>query len=213
MNAKEMIAAMRTLGIGEVYTDDEVERISLVYLNLANEQLYRETANINDDIVIDETLISIPGRSFVSLVTNPFLICEVYRSGYKQEIEGLSRSKFNGYIRRNELVGDPVIYYRKKNIINFYPIMPEIPYTFYVSHAPEITKITLATSESQIPYPVEYHSVLVDGALYYLFQDESGFKNIVKENEAKIRWIDGKASLQSYLFGSDKQSVNTFQNA
>jgi len=213
VNVREMIESMKYLGIGEVYTDEESERISLSYLNLANEQLYRETANLNDDILEDVTIISVAGNTSVELPKIPFLISEIYRNGYDYQMEEFSKSNFDKYKRQNLLSGNPIIYTSKGSTINFYPIIAEASYTFNVSYIPKITRLLISTPEIDVPYPAEYHSVLVDGALYYLFQDESGFKNISKENEAKIRWSNGKAALQSYLYGKNKKQINTFQSA
>jgi len=45
MNVSDMINVMKTLGIGQVYGDEETNEIFLTFLNLANDQLYSETAN------------------------------------------------------------------------------------------------------------------------------------------------------------------------
>jgi hypothetical protein len=69
----------------------------------------------------------------------------------------------------------------------------------------------LGTGEpGDIPHPV--YPVLADGALYYLFQEEGGFKNTQKELEARKRWETGKSRLLSYLYTSSGQTFSTFSS-
>ena len=81
-----------------------------------------------------------------------------------------------------------------------------------VWYTPQPSLLTENTDESEIPYPPAYHPVLVDGGLYYLFQQEGGFKNTTKENEALIRWQNGKTRLLSYLYTSSGEFLPTFSN-
>ena len=211
MKIKDMIYSMKVLGIGEVHDDETTEKIALIYLNLAHNQLYRETANLNDDVLEEETITSVANQSYFNLSRKPFLISELYRQGYDYELEGLSSRDFRKYKRINRTYGNPIIYNRKGRTINFFPIISDVPYTFDILFAPEITPLAMNTEEDDIPYPIEYHGVLVDGALYYLFQDESGFKNISKENESLKRWDKGRMDLVSYFYGYNKQKISTFE--
>jgi hypothetical protein len=81
-----------------------------------------------------------------------------------------------------------------------------------VWYIPQPPAFTEATEEKDIPYPIAYHPVLVDGALYYLFQEEGGFKSSRRENEAKARWETGKSKLLSYLHNSSGQTFSTFSS-
>jgi hypothetical protein len=72
--------------------------------------------------------------------------------------------------------------------------------------------LTEATAEAEIPYPVAYHPVLADGALYYLFQEEGGFKDAQKDIQARVRWETGKSRLLSYLYYSSGQAFSTFSS-
>ncbi len=213
MNVSGMLKLMKTLGIGQVYSDPDTQAIFLEFLNLAHDELYRETANLNSDIFIDETHTSLPDQSFITLNQATFSISKVFPIGFKYELEGKSAIEFAEYRFENVYTSDPKIYYKKGNNINFYPFLSGVPYTFNAWSTPERTLLDINTPETAIPYPLSYQSVLVDGALYYLFQDESGFKNPKKEDQALRRWMKGKTDLTSYFKGSNKLKMSTFENA
>jgi hypothetical protein len=81
-----------------------------------------------------------------------------------------------------------------------------------VWYVPQPSPLTEATEEAEIPYPVAYHPVLADGALYYLFQEEGGFKDAQKDVQARVRWETGKSRLLSYLYYSSGQTFSTFSS-
>lgn len=214
MNVSSMIKLMKTLGIGQVYSDPTADSILLEFLNLAHDELYRETANINSGIFVnDPDLTSLTTQNYVILTQTPFTISRVFPVGFTRFLDGKSVLEFADYQFINTTVGDPRIYSNIGQKLNFWPFTSGNLYTFNVWYTPERTLLDANTPESAIPYPISYQSVLIDGALYYLFQDESGFKNTMKENEALRRWTKGKADLVSYLFGSNKQKISTFENA
>lgn len=213
MNVSEMITTMRNLSIGKVYSDADANAIALTYLNLAHDELYRETANLNSIISVKDTIISIANQSFITLSRNPFLISTVYCTGKLSALLGLSLVKFEAYQRETVYKNMPEVYSNIGKVLNFHPIVSGVSYTFDVRYPPERTALDITTPEESIPYPLSFHGVLVDGALYYLFQDESGFKNTLKENRAEERWLSGKANLINYLYGSNRQIMSTFQSA
>ncbi len=213
MNVSDMISAMDILGIGKVYSDEDSKRIALVFLNLAHDELYRETANLNSDVLIKDVVTTIANQSILPLGQPTFSVSKVLQVGRKYKIEGKSVLDFADYESENLESADPVIYTKIRQTVSVYPIVPTSIYTFNIWSAPERTPLFINTPESGIPYPLSYQSVLVNGALYYLFQDESGFKNQTRENEALRRWVNGKKDLISYLYGSNSQSISTFENA
>jgi hypothetical protein len=52
-----------------------------------------------------------------------------------------------------------------------------------------------------------YHQVLVDGASYYLFQSETGFKDQIKMQSAMMRWEENKKKLFSYMKNISGQKI------
>ena len=102
-------------------------------------------------------------------------------------------------------------YVLKKNTILLVPYQ-SMPLDVVVWYIPEVVSLTEDTQESNIPYPLAYHPVLVDGALYYLFQEEGGFKNTQKAQAAEQRWEMGQSRLLSYLYNASGETLSTFMN-
>jgi len=107
--------------------------------------------------------------------------------------------------------GTPYNYFIQGKVVQFYPVQTVV-LPVVIWYIPQPVPFTLQTQEEDIPYPIAFHTTLVDGALYYLFQEEGGFKNSQKANEASKRWIVGKSSLSSYLYYSAGQRIGTFSN-
>jgi hypothetical protein len=208
-----MISLMKTLGIGNVLGDSTSQAIALQYLNLAHEELYSETANINcQNFINDPNLESVAGQTHVTLSFNPFTVLKVFPIGHKFPLSPKSVLELEEYKFLNPSSGNPCFFNNIEKTLNFFPIISTSIYNFNVWYSPERTLFDENTPETAIPYPLSYQRVLVDGALYYLFQDESGFKNPKKEDQALRRWETGKINLKSYFYGANKQSISTFRS-
>lgn len=64
-------------------------------------------------------------------------------------------------------------------------------------------KLTYDTKEQDIPYPSIYHQVLVDGTIYYVFQNETGMRNQTELALANERWQKGKQELLWYFLNTE----------
>jgi len=214
MKIAELLTLMGHLSVGNDNITPTERAIFLQYLNLAHLELYQETANFNQDLLIRENLISQQGANTVMLSGMPYLISTVYvLTPEKQKLPRLSvvdAAEENRNAHRTPS-GTPSAYFVQKNILSFFPPQTT-PVSTIVWYVPQPKTLTEATEEGDIPYPVAYHPVLADGALYYLFQEEGGFKNTQKEHEARKRWETGKSKLISYLFSSGGQTFSTFSS-
>ncbi len=213
MNVSDMLNLMATLGVGESTSVESPNDIFLQYLNLANSELYTATANFNSDVLVNETLQNAVDESSVVLAQTPHLISSIFPIGLSIPLIEQSLSNFNNYkfLYPNSFA-NPLIYTRQKNVVSFYPFQPGVIYTLDIWYVPPVADLTEDTMEDDIPYPASYQQILVDGALYYLFNDESGFRSAKKEDEAKNRWEKGKKRLISYLQGVNSETISTFCN-
>lgn len=209
MNVQQMVSLMKTLGIGEVYSDPDSDRILLSFLNLAHDELYSLTSTLNDDLYIKETITSTPNSSKITLSRNPLIISKVWVK--RKVLDGMSVDDFDDYTIQRDYAGNPDVYSCVGKEIEYYPILADTPYIFNVRHKPDRKVLEMNTPESEIPYPLSFHWVLVKGGLRYLFQDEAGFKNTVKENDAKVDWEKGVMNMLSYFSGRNKQAVSTYE--
>ncbi len=210
MKVSELLTLMGHLSVGNDNITPMERSIFLQYLNLAHLELYQETANFNQDLLIQENLISQQGANTVMLSKMPYLISTVYVLTLGQK--KLPRlSVVDAAEKEPGAHGTPSAYFIQKNVLSFVPPQ-SAPVSAIVWYVPQPPTLTEATEEGDVPYPVAYHPVLADGALYYLFQEEGGFKNTQKELEARKRWETGKSKLLSYLHSSSGQTFSTFSS-
>lgn len=214
MRISELLTVMGNLSVGNDNVTPFERTIFLQYLNLAHLELFQETANFNQDLVEIEILDREP-EGVAAFPAMPYVVVCVYDVGHKRKLERLSQIDAIDPVCRSQSgtgMVAPSHYVIHKKTIQFIPA-PTVAITVLAWYIPQPQSLTLETEERDIPYPIAYHPVLVDGALYYLFQEEGGFKSSQKELEAKIRWEKGKSRLLSYLYSASGQTLSTFSNA
>lgn len=215
MRVSELLTLMGHLSIGNDHITPTERGIFLQYLNLAHLELYQETANFNQDLLVTETLATQPaenGEHKATLSRMPYLVSGVFDRTNRRPLCRFSVEEaiHNAFGAANMRIAFG--YAVQRNVVSFIPApLKELSITvWYVPQPPTLTEMM---DEADIPYPIAFHPVLVDGALYYLFQEEGGFKSSQREQEARARWQTGKTKLLSYLFSSGGQTLSTFSNA
>lgn len=211
MQVSDILLLMGTLSVGNDNVTAGEKAVFLQYLNLAHFELYQETANFNQDLILQENLANLENTNTVTLSQIPYVMNAVYDVTHKQTLNRVSRADLLAQDPSLSATGTPEKYFIQKDSLQFYPTQTAVTQVS-VWYTPQPSLLTENTDESEIPYPLAYHPVLVDGGLYYLFQQEGGFKNTTKENEALIRWQNGKARLLSYLYTSSGEFLPTFSN-
>lgn len=210
MKVSEILALMGTLSVGNDNVTPTERAIFLQYLNLAHLELYQETANFNEDLLVQESLMTEQGSNTVMLSQMPYIVSSVYvLTPHKQKLPRLS--VIDGNDRHIAGTATPSAYFVQKNILSLVPTPMSVT-SVAVWYIPQPLPLTDAMDGEDIPYPAAYHPVLADGALYYLFNEEGGFKNTQKELEARKRWEVGKSKLLAYLYSSSGQTLSTFSS-
>jgi hypothetical protein len=75
-----------------------------------------------------------------------------------------------------------------------------------ITYIAQPSLLTLASVSEDIMIPALYQYILADGAAYYVFQSETGFRDQQKMQTSLMRWELGKQKLFAYLknFGGQK---------
>jgi hypothetical protein len=68
-----------------------------------------------------------------------------------------------------------------------------------ITYIPQPALLTSLTLSANILIPPLYQYILADGAAYYVFQSETGFKDANKMQTSYVRWMEGKQRLFAYL--------------
>ena len=211
MEVPALLRLMGNLSLGNDNITEVEEAIFLQYLNLAHFELYQITANLNQDLLRQETRSNHENENWVTLPDVPYLVNNVYDRTHRCSLQRLSLTEAIAKDPTFIATGNPTHYFVKRNFIQFVPAQTAIT-SIHVWYVPQAATLIETTLEQDIPYPLTYHPVLVDGALYYLFQEEGGFKNLQKAQDAQSRWEIGKTGLLAYLYNSSGVSFSTFSN-
>lgn len=211
MNVLDIINLMGNLSIGNDNVTNTEQYIFLKYLNIAHFELYRATANINQSILVSETITNNPNQNEWPLSQAPLLVYKVYIPSLTRGLKYLSLYEIMEKDPDLSKTGVPYHYFVQGNIVKLQPVQTSV-YSAVIWYIPGPTEFAITSSSSDIPYPEFFQSILADGALYYLFLDEDGFKNTQKQMEAKERWSKGKSSLISYFYNMSGKPISTFSN-
>ena len=211
MTVKYLLTLMGHLSLGNDNIMPEERQIFLHYLNLAHFELYQVTAPFNQDLFVFETVSNALGENAVTLRFPPYALQTVYDQTHQKKLTRTSLAdlleKDPGFTAK----GRPYQYFLQGSVVHFYPPQTAIT-SVRVVYTPQPALLTEQTEDQDIPYPIAYHPVLVDGALYYVFQEEGGFKNPQKAVEAQRRWEDGRSRLISSLYNTSGETFTTFMN-
>lgn len=212
MKISDILNFMGLIGVGTDTLSDADKAIYLQYINQAHYELYNSTAALNEDLIINEEKTTTVNVDNVDLSTRPLSINKVYIDDYVNPLKQLRRLEFVDYTKQSTSPGYPCVFTFQLKKLSIYPIIKDITYDLDIWYTPEVTDLAENTPEDDIPYPISFHYVLREGALYYLFQDEGGFKNTEKIDKQLMKWEKGKQNLYSYLFHKTGEIVSTFSN-
>jgi hypothetical protein len=219
MKVSDIISLMGTLSLGADNVTEDEKSIFLTYLNLAHAELYSKTANFNQALLKSESfapdLDEGDSPSSYTLSEIPFFVNSVYLPNTRQRLTEIAITDIlltDPAFSNNQNPGQPTNYFISNNVVSLYPLQTAATPAL-IWYCPNSTDFTLTTPESDIPYPRNFHRILADGALYYVYQDVPGFRNSEKETASQKRWERGKSELVSYLYNSSGISFGTFQSA
>lgn len=235
LTVSDAIDTMALLSVGRDNVGDYEKVIFLRYLDLANKELFQKTATINSDIVIrsnQKTLhdnFAISGQKSLLFLKRrdgsssaPFRILSIKdyakQKTYKEITlsSALEISPFldSGFLKSCFYTNFGSIYFFDDSI----PANTELNCCWIPQPTTLSLDMEMTTDDSyslEIPYPPAYQNILIDGALYYLFQDEDGFRSSQKMAAAQNRWEVGKSRLIAYLMNKNNSGydrVSTFSS-
>ena len=196
MTIDTMIQLLTRFGIRSDLIDGEEQDFYIHYLNLAHLELYRTVAPYIPSLVIQEEGRTVEGK--LELSQNPFLILGVQNTVLRTE---LAKTRPESWVSQNinpDDEGTADSYWSNGRIVQVVPREDTFLRIYFV---PFSTDLTLDTVEDEIPYPREFHPLLIDGALKYLQQDvdTSSIKDSTRIQRAAAEWEKGKGELRTFI--------------
>lgn len=219
MDVTEILKLLATLSIGldDIDVTDQNNSdvvVFLRYINLVYFELLQATANENPLIVnLHENLDCTNG--VLSATSSPIFFPKiVYTISSNLNLIGALEGEILQRDPALKQTGSPSHWYYANGVINVYPLITSTVATgggFGVRYISQPPALKFNSLSSDILIPTLFQQILVDGAAYYVFQSETGFKDQTKMASAMSRWEDGKRKLFSYMKNiSGKKLLSTF---
>lgn len=202
MDVSDIITLLANLSIGLDEPNDDDIVVFLQYINLCYFELLQETIAQNPLVVkLNEQVDCTNG--VLSATSQPIFIPKsVYNISSNVR---LTPTIEENVLKRDpglKITGLPVEWYYANGVINVYPLATSLVSDgngFGVRYIAQPEPLDSLSKSSDILIPPLYQQVLADGASYFLFQSETGFKDQIKMQAAMLRWKEGKQKLFSYM--------------
>ncbi len=219
MDVSEILKLLATLSIGlddidvDNQNDDDVV-VFMRFINLAYFELLQSTISESPTVVkLNEQLDCTNG--VLSATDNPiFIIKSVYNISSNVPLRGTLEEDIIKNDPGLTKTGTPQEWYYANGVINVYPLTTSTVDTgggFGVRYISQPSPLLYNSPSTDILIPPLYQQLLADGASYYVFQSETGFKDQNKMLSAQVRWEDGKKKLFSYMKNiSGKKFLSTY---
>lgn len=219
MDVTEILKILATLSIGlddiDVTNENDSDVIVFLrYINLVYIQLLNATASENPLIVkFHEKLDCING--VLSPTSKPIFFPKViYDISSNTPLMGTLEGDVLQKDPSLTETGSPFQWYYSNGDINVYPLATSLVVNgggFGIRYIAQPSLLKLTSLSSDILIPPMYQQILADGASYYVFQSETGFKDQGKMMSAQAKWEDGKRQLFSYMKNiSGKKILSTY---
>ena len=204
MKVSEIVGLLSNLGLGLDDGTPTEDIIYLKYVNLAYAEILRQTLIVNpSNSLVTEVVSSLDG--VCSLSQTPLSIKSVYCMNTKVSLSATTLDFVLAQDPTFSQQGNPCFWYYTGNTLKIFPLYSG---TFSISYLAAPPLLALSDSEERIMIPPLYHQVLADGAIYYLCQGESGFRDNLVITQAIQRWEQGKIEL--ILFYKNLASSQSF---
>jgi hypothetical protein len=205
VNVSDILDVMASFSIGSTHVTPQQRSLHLKYLNVAYEELYRETALVNEGVsslfVFKDAY---EGHNGITLNEDAMMVSSVFDFSNRQELAKQTTANAlkayegcSGHLHAFSAVLDAFV---PQFQVFLYPA--PVKAHVLITWIKNIIPLQEITKSSELPYPADFHSILVDGGLWYVFQEEGGFKDSLKAKESKRRWEKGKQNLTAFLFNS-----------
>ena len=214
MDVSEILKLLATLSIG---LDDPTESdivVFMQYINLCYFELLQSTISESPLVVKLNEQLDCTNGALSPTSQTIFIPKSVYNITSNVPLIGTLEEDVlkidPGVIK----TGTPQEWYYANGVINVYPLATSLVSAgggFGVRYIAQPARLTESSLTSDILIPTLYQQVLADGASYYLFQSESGFKDQVKMQSAMARWEKGKRDIFAYMKNiSGKKHFSTY---
>jgi|SRR5690349_5004738 len=214
MDVSEILYLLATQSIGlDDPTDSDIvvfmRFINLVYIELLQEIIVQNPLLpvLNEKLDCTNGILSVPSKPI-------FFPRQVYNTTLNKPLIPTIVEKIISVDPNLTQIGIPNQWYYANGSINVYPITTSLLANnggFGFRYIPEPSRLTKNSKSTDILIPSIFQQILADGAAYYVFQSETGFRDDAKMKLAEFKWKKGKLKLFAYMKNiSGNKNFSTF---
>lgn len=214
MDVSKILSLLATLSIGLDDPDDGDTLVFMKYINLAYFELLQSVLTESPTVVKLHEQLDCTNGVLSAASQSIFIPKVVYDIATNVPMSGTTEEdilKFDPAIIKT---GNPQKWYYANGVINTYPLSTssvDAGGGFGIRYIAQPAPLTASSVSSDILIPTSYQQILADGASYYVFQSETGFKDQNKMLAAQAKWENGKKILFSYMKNiSGKKHYSTY---
>lgn len=214
MDVSEILKLLATLSIGLDDPQDSDIVVFMRYINLCYFELLQSTISQNPLVpIVNESLDCEDGD--LAPTSSPIFIPKViYSISSNRPMTGTTFEEVIAKDPGLTKTGEASQWYYSSGTVTVYPLATSYVADgggFGIRYIPQPAPLTKNSVSSDILIPYMYQQVLADGASYYLFQSETGFKDQAKMQSSMARWMEGKQKLFAYMKNiSGKKNLSTY---
>lgn len=214
MDVSDILKLLATLSIGLDDPQDSDIVVFMQFINLCYFELLQETISQNPLLVKQHEQLDCNNGILDSTSQNIFIPKTIYSISSNTPLDATTEQEVLKYDPVLKKTGEPSQWYYANGVINVYPLATSTVSSgggFGVWYIPQPSPLTRNSLSADILIPTLYQQVLADGASYYLFQSETGFKDQLKMQAAMARWKEGKQKVFAYMKNiSGKKIFSTY---
>jgi len=185
LTPEEILKQVASISAGDDSPDSSDTTRIMRYVNNGYRAVYRQTSEMNrNKLLTSEDVTITTGSGTMTIV--PLSIEQVRDTTTDDFLEASDIEYIEKKLDEDiDDTGAPEIYYwNDTTTINTWP---EDSTTIRVRYIPTPATLTSAGTEASILIPVAYHDILVEAALFYMYQDENDIRSI---SEIQTRYRD-----------------------
>lgn len=211
MTPNDIITQVANISAGEDSPDSADTARILRYVNNGYRQVYRQVAKINKNKLLTAENVSITSGSGTMTVT-PLSIERVVDTTTDEILKEADIEWIEKYLDADiDDTGSPEYFYwdGAGTTLKTFPLNTT---TVRVRYLPAPTDLTSAGAETTISLPVAYHDILVEAALFYMYQDENDIRSAQEIQVAKFAYEEKLKGLMRYLVGQPRGNRRHIRN-
>lgn len=214
MNVSDIVDLLATLSIGLDEPSDTDILVFMQFINLCYFELLAATLAQNPLAPKNNEPVDCSNGILNSTSQPIFMPKIIYSLASNTPLDETIEEDVLKYDPGLQKQGTPFQWYQANGFLKVYPIATSRVADgggFGVRYIPQPSPLAYSSQSADILIPFLYQQVLADGASYYLFQSETGFKDQLKMQSAMARWTIGKQKLFAYMKNiSGKKTFSTY---